>query len=145
MPYPEGLPPEELPADPFDHLSIPETLAFVFRKEGEAGSRELLARPLPNGGKYSREDWLDWAAELKGAGLTAVAAILTELSSSAPAIDSMVFCPYLVSPYSENPRNQTNISHWLRAQRQRQEQRQAAREERLRPMGKPGRPKAKPA
>jgi hypothetical protein len=46
-------------------------------------------------------------------------------------------------PYTDHPGNQTNIKDWLRGQRQRQADRELAREQRLKPMGKPGRPKAK--
>jgi hypothetical protein len=90
-----------------------------------------MALPLPKGLVRTKEDLLDDAAQLKEAGLKQVAAILTDLSSSALPMDDLSFCCYS----ADVPANRVS---WLRAQRQRQ----AQREQRLKPMGKPGRPKA---
>jgi len=125
----DSLPLEE--AGPFDKFSIPETAAFIFKKYGPDALRELLSRPIKDlDGKStlirSKEDWLDYSAELKGAGLSACAAVVDEFAAAAPTMDSMVFCVYV-----DTPSNQTNIGHWRRCQQRRQEQRQAAREQRL--------------
>jgi hypothetical protein len=77
---------------------------------------------------------LDAAAELKGAGLGQAATIVTDLSSSALPMDDMSFCVY-------TPDVPANVAAWLRSTQRRQLDRQLAREQRLKPMGKPGRPK----
>jgi hypothetical protein len=133
-----GVSPVELPGDPFDEFeTIGEVCAFVYSKCGEDALRELLARPIP-GHPYTREDLLDCASELKSAGLSQVAAIVTDLSSNALPMDDMSFCVY-------TPDVPANVTAWLRSTRSRQQERQAAREERLKLVSRPGRkPKAKP-
>jgi hypothetical protein len=109
----------------FDVFESPaEVYAYVFRKEGEAALRQLLALPLPNGTVRTREDLLDDACELRGCGLNAVAAIITEHAAGALPMTDLSFCCYT----SDVPANQRA---WLRAQQQRQEEREWQREQRL--------------
>jgi hypothetical protein len=123
MTYPEEFPTEE--ADPFDQFESPaEVCAYVHRKLGEDGLRQLLTHSPKN---PTREDLLDVRAELSGAGLVQAATIVSELAATALPTD--------VPP---------NVAAWLRSTRRRQLDRQLAREQRLKPMGKAGRPKAKP-
>jgi hypothetical protein len=140
MNYPEEFPTDPLrqsdsaarEADPFDQFESPaEVCAYVHRKLGEDSLRQLLAHP-PKG--TTREDLLDTAAELSGAGLKQAATIVSELAATALPMDDISFCVY-------TPDAPANVAAWLRSTRRRQ----LAREQRLRPMGKPGRPKAKPA
>src|SRR6478672_3610801 len=116
MPYPDELPTEE--ADPFAQYSIPEVCAFIHKKLGPDALRDLLARPIKGvDGKaivQSKEDWLDYAAELRSAGLNAVADVVDEFATAALPMDDLSFCPY-------TPDVPANRVSWLRAQRQRQE------------------------
>ena len=70
----------------------------------------------------------DAAQELAAAGLRKAAAIASEIAAGLPSMASMAFCPYLVPPYTDNPRNQTNISHWQRIEERRKSERELKRQ-----------------
>jgi hypothetical protein len=100
---------------------------------------------LPKGTTRTREDLLDDAAELKGAGLSQVAAIVIEFAAAALPMDDMSFCRYMTSPH--DPSYRPNIESWLRATRQRQAQRAEQRKRWAQPprvKPRPGTGKTKP-
>jgi hypothetical protein len=108
--------------------TIGELAAFVYRKEGVDGLRQLLHYDGDTRvTRWSREQMLDVADELNAAGLRKAAAITAEIAATKPLMTDMVFCPYLVPPYSETPGNQHNISCWLRAEQHRQQRWQRRR------------------
>jgi hypothetical protein len=120
-------PDDSFPAEPnpFDAFETPaEIFAYLFRKEGESALRELMSMPI-KGVTRTREDLLDDAAELKSAGLTAVAAIVTDLSSGALPMTDMSFCRY-------SPDVPANVAAWLRSTQRRQLERQAEKNGQLR-------------
>jgi hypothetical protein len=113
---------EELPDNPFDEFqTIGEVVAYVWHKEGEGALRELMALSIP-GHPYTKEDLLDCAAELKSAGLGEAAAVLTDLSSGALPMTDWSFCVYS----ADVPANRKS---WLRAQQQRQAEREIKRQQ----------------
>jgi len=85
----------------------------------------------------TREDLQDAAAELKGAGLSQVAAILTDLSSNALPMTDWSFCCYTADVLA-------NQKSWLRAQQQRQAERAEQRKRWAMPPTGPRKTKAKP-
>jgi hypothetical protein len=110
--------------EPIDQFESPaEIYAYVHKKCGEGALRDLLARPL-KGVTRTREDLLDDAGELKGAGLSQVATIVTELAAAALPMTDMSFCRYT----SDVP---ANVAAWLRSMQRRQVERQLAREQKF--------------
>src|SRR6476661_2256435 len=109
--------------DPFDQFNSPaEVYAYTHRKLGEDALRDLLARP-PKG--TTREDLLDAAAELSGAGLGGrAAAVVSEFAAGALPMDDMSFCVY-------TPDVPANVAAWLRSTQRRQQERELKRQQRF--------------
>jgi hypothetical protein len=109
----------ELPGrdDPFDEFeTVAEVCAYIHRKLGEEGLRLLLTQPAPRGTALNRDDLLDIAAELSGAGLSKAAAVVSEIAATRLPMDDLSFCAY-------TPDVPANQRAWLRAQQRRQAQR----------------------
>ena len=118
--------------DPFDEFETGgEIAAFIYRKLGEDGLRQLLEH---DGTTYitrsSRDSLLDVAAELSAAGLRKAARIATEIAATKPPMtDLEAFCPYMVPPYVNKPGNEHNVTCWLRSQRHLQRKRELKRKQ----------------
>jgi hypothetical protein len=81
-----------LPTDnPFHDYTLAQLLAFVHRKHGEAGLRQVLeGDPRRNLSYLTKREYLEDAIlELEELGLTKVSAIATEYTAKCPTIYDM--------------------------------------------------------
>ena len=68
----------------------------------------------------SREDVMEAADELGGAGLRKAASIATEIAATKPPMTDLRFCCYTKPPYVGQVGNVRNIEAWQRAEERRQ-------------------------
>jgi hypothetical protein len=92
--------------DPWEQFeTLGEIVGFVHKQHGVAGIIEVLKRDTKS--EFTREDLQDAASELKAAGLTKAAAVVTEAAASAPSMFDLRYCPYPAN-------DEYNVQAWLR-------------------------------
>ena len=84
--------PEPAESDPWEPLeTIPEVASFIYRQFGEAFLRQALTAEAST---CKREYFENAAEELKGVGLSKVAAIVSEFAATLPSAADTRFCPH---------------------------------------------------
>jgi hypothetical protein len=102
------------PWEQFETLG--EIFGFVHKQHGLDGVRRTLE--LDTEGVFTREALHDAARELKAAGLTKAAAVVTEFAANSPSMLDLRYCDYATQePYVSSPDNHYNIEAWRRSQR----------------------------
>jgi hypothetical protein len=103
-----------LPTNPFHGYTLAQCLAFVAKRWGEEGLRQLLeGDPRRNQGYLTNREYLEDAVhELEALGLGKVAAIVSEYTAKCPSIyDQEIACPHMRK--SHKKRMETDKAKYL--------------------------------